>query len=322
MIFADKLIQLRKKSGWTQEELAQQMHVSRQSVSKWEGAQSVPDLEKMVQLSRLFHVTTDYLLKDEEGEPEPAPGEDPGESLRRVSLEEASAFLEAKQRSAGPIAFATMLCVLSPIGLILLAAMSEVPKYGIPENAAAGIGMILLLLLVAAATAMFILSGSRTSSYEFLEKEPFETEYGVTGMVRERKEQFRETYVRNNVIGTCLCVLSVIPLFAGILIDEENDLLLCGMVCGMLAMIAVGVTFFIRVGTVWNSFQQLLQEGDYSPRNKKAFGVSGGHWVLVTAIYLACSFLTDRWDLTWIIWVAAAGLYSLLAAILRKRSEK
>ena len=168
MIFADKLIQLRKKSGWTQEELAQQMHVSRQSVSKWEGAQSVPDLEKMVQLSRLFHVTTDYLLKDEEGEPEPAPGEDPGESLRRVSLEEASAFLEAKQRSAGLIAFATMLCVLSPIGLILLAAMSEVPKYGIPENAAAGIGMILLLLLVAAATAMFILSGSRALPHDFL----------------------------------------------------------------------------------------------------------------------------------------------------------
>ena len=59
MIFADKLIQLRKKSGWSQEELAQQMHVSRQSVSKWEGAQSVPDLEKMVQLSRLCDVTTD-----------------------------------------------------------------------------------------------------------------------------------------------------------------------------------------------------------------------------------------------------------------------
>ena len=46
MIFADKLIQLRKKSGWSQEELANQMHVSRQAVSKWEGAQSVPDLGK------------------------------------------------------------------------------------------------------------------------------------------------------------------------------------------------------------------------------------------------------------------------------------
>ena len=46
MIFADKLIQLRKKAGWSQEELASQMNVSRQSVSKWEGAQSVPDLDK------------------------------------------------------------------------------------------------------------------------------------------------------------------------------------------------------------------------------------------------------------------------------------
>lgn len=76
MIFADKLIALRKKAGWSQEELAQQLNVSRQSVSKWEGAQSVPDLDKIVQLSRIFGVSTDYLLKDELGaqetaEPEP-----------------------------------------------------------------------------------------------------------------------------------------------------------------------------------------------------------------------------------------------------------
>jgi transcriptional regulator with XRE-family HTH domain len=62
MIFADKLIALRKKAGWSQEELAQQLNVSRQSVSKWEGAQSVPDLDKIVQLSRIFGVSTDYLL--------------------------------------------------------------------------------------------------------------------------------------------------------------------------------------------------------------------------------------------------------------------
>ena len=64
MIFADKLIQLRKKSGWSQEELAGQMNVTRQSVSKWEGAQSIPDLEKMIRLSELFGVSLDYLLKD------------------------------------------------------------------------------------------------------------------------------------------------------------------------------------------------------------------------------------------------------------------
>ena len=71
MILADKIVTLRKRAGWSQEELAAQLGVSRQSVSKWEGAQSVPDMQKVVQMSRLFGVTTDYLLKEELGEPEP-----------------------------------------------------------------------------------------------------------------------------------------------------------------------------------------------------------------------------------------------------------
>lgn len=54
MIFADKLVLLRKKSGWSQEELAEQMNVSRQSVTKWESAQSIPELEKIVRLSNLL----------------------------------------------------------------------------------------------------------------------------------------------------------------------------------------------------------------------------------------------------------------------------
>ena len=61
MFLADKIINLRKKAGWSQEELAGRLGVTRQSVSKWEGAQSVHDIEKIVQLSRLFSVTTDYL---------------------------------------------------------------------------------------------------------------------------------------------------------------------------------------------------------------------------------------------------------------------
>ena len=70
MTFSDKLIALRKKAGWSQEELAERLNVSRQSVSKWESAQSMPDIDKIVQLSSLFSVTTDYLLKDGQAEPE------------------------------------------------------------------------------------------------------------------------------------------------------------------------------------------------------------------------------------------------------------
>ena len=64
MILAEKIMSLRKRAGWSQEELASQLGVSRQSVSKWESALSIPDIAKITQLSELFGVTTDYLLKD------------------------------------------------------------------------------------------------------------------------------------------------------------------------------------------------------------------------------------------------------------------
>ena len=65
MILADKIMELRKKNGWSQEELAEKVHVSRQSVSKWEGAQSVPDLQRILEMSKIFGVSTDYILKDD-----------------------------------------------------------------------------------------------------------------------------------------------------------------------------------------------------------------------------------------------------------------
>lgn len=64
MILAQKITDQRKKNGWSQEELAEKLNVSRQSVSKWESEQSVPDLQKIIQLAELFGVSTDFLLKD------------------------------------------------------------------------------------------------------------------------------------------------------------------------------------------------------------------------------------------------------------------
>ena len=53
MILADKIIELRKKNGWSQEDLAEKLEVSRQSISKWEGAQSIPDMNKILKLSEM-----------------------------------------------------------------------------------------------------------------------------------------------------------------------------------------------------------------------------------------------------------------------------
>lgn len=70
MTIADRIQFLRKTAGISQEELAEKIGVSRQAISKWESAQSLPDIEKIVLLSEFFHVSTDYLLKGMEDKPE------------------------------------------------------------------------------------------------------------------------------------------------------------------------------------------------------------------------------------------------------------
>ena len=122
MILADKIIELRKKNGWSQEDLAEKMDVSRQSISKWEGAQSVPDMNRILKLSQVFSVSTDFLLKDEldmdpvsEKAPLPVDNDIPA---RPVSMEEATSFLKDKDEASRRIALGVMLCILSPIAII------------------------------------------------------------------------------------------------------------------------------------------------------------------------------------------------------------
>ena len=66
MIFSEKLLVLRKSKGYTQEELAEKLHVSRQAVAKWEAGQAYPDIMNLIQISSLLHITVDYLVKDQD----------------------------------------------------------------------------------------------------------------------------------------------------------------------------------------------------------------------------------------------------------------
>lgn len=84
MTFGEKLQFLRRINGISQEELAEQLEVSRQAVSKWENGTSVPDSSKVVKLSRMFSVSTDYLLLDEIEElPTAGTAPDRGQSQKR-----------------------------------------------------------------------------------------------------------------------------------------------------------------------------------------------------------------------------------------------
>lgn len=160
---------------------------------------------------------------------------------------------------------------------------------------------------------------------ENLEKEVFETEYGMTGMVKERREAFRDTYIRNNIIGACLCVLAIIPIFAGVIINEENEIFLVFMLCITLVIVGIGVMCFIRVGIIWESFDKLLQKGDYT-KEKKTHPVNSlvilVYWLVVTAIYLAVSLPTKNWEEGWIIWVIAVVLFPAVISVTKTISHE
>lgn len=322
MILADKIVTLRKRAGWSQEELAAQLGVSRQSVSKWEGAQSVPDMQKVVQMSRLFGVTTDYLLKEELGEPEPAPAESDA-PLRRVTMEQAADYLALRQAAAPKLALATLLCVLSPVALLLLAALSDRPGAALSENAAAGIGLCVLLVLVAAAVAVFITCAAQVKAYAFLETEPFETAYGVTGMVRERRAAAAPEHTRGTVAGTVLCILSAVPLFIAVCLNGP-DLLYVAAACLLLVFAGLGSALFVYGGVYQAAMDRLLEEGDYARPRKRQNGVVGAissiYWLTVTAAYLLWTF-GPWWDAqpqdTWILWAVAGLLYGAVMALVR-----
>ena len=331
MILADKIIDLRKKAGWSQEELAEKLAVTQQSVSKWEGAQSIPDMDKVVQMSRLFGVTTDYLLKDEIEAAEPTVNEDDHQPpLRRVTIGEASDYLALRRAAAPRIALATMLCIFSPIALIWLAGVSGLSSvFPLREEAAAGIGLCVLLILVATAVVLFMDCGNKAKEYDFLEKEPFETEYGVTGMVKERQKAFKPTYDRMNTIGTVLCVLSFVPLFAAMALMHE-DFFMTMAVCLLLAVVGIGVYFFVYGGTINGSMEKLLEEGDYTRSEKSRKNVTGPvsviYWLAVTAVFLIYTFGPNgngQPRYSWIIWAVAGVLYAAVLAVVKLiRSRK
>ena len=326
MILGEKIAALRKQNNWSQEDLAEQLQISRQSVSKWESGASIPDLDRIIKMSTLFGVSTDYLLKDEMEELSYSETDEPAENAaRRVSLEEANAFMDVSRETSGRIAFGVVLCILSPLTLILLCGLAAEERTALSMRAAEGIGGLVLILMVAAAVAVFVLNGIRLSRYEYLEKEDIVLEYGVAGIVEKKKEEFAGTFRVSITGGVVLCILAAVPpLLAGAFSEEALPVVLS--VCILLIFVACGVWLFVRCGTIQGSYQKLLQEGDYTSEKKRAnriLGVfQGAYWCIATAIYLYISFTRNNWESSWIIWPVAAVLFAAVFGILETLVKK
>ena len=259
MKFADKLISLRKKEGWSQEDLANKMNVARQSVSKWEGGQSIPDLEKIVFLSNLFGVTTDYLLKDEIDSVESYEINNKESLKKPLTIDEVNNFLIIKNKTSKTIGFAALLCILSPIVLFILIALNESMPNFLSEDIAAGIGFIVLLFFVIIAAIIFILSGNKTSPFDYISKGNFSINESIVSLIKKRKEEYSNTHKYLLIAGTILFIFSLVPIFVGAMVDSNNIILMATMLSLMFFFAGLGSICFIRTGIVWASFEKLLK---------------------------------------------------------------
>ena len=317
MNLADKITALRRQRGLSQEELADMLDVTRQSVSKWEGGQSVPDIQKILQLSAIFGVTTDYLLKDDEGEEiisrSDAPSPNTGNAVK-LSRERADEYLAQQKSNAVRYAVATALCILSPLVLIVLNLSPALEKIGV---AAAEItGICVLFVLVAIGVGIFI--------YSYLKTRPFsEINSGatVTEEVRKYLEKGRQDFVplftALVITGVTLCILSTIPLIVCSLTYEE-----CFYIGFVVfdVVIMLAVMLFVWGGTRWYAYNRLLGLGEFSKEGRRKARISeivgGIYWPLVVAVYLATSFITSEWGKTWIIWPVAAVIFVVVEAVI------
>ena len=326
MILADKIMSLRKKCGWSQEDLADQLGISRQSVSKWESGMSIPDLEKIVKMSALFGVSTDYLLKDELEEELPSETlATDDEILHSVSLEEANTYMNLVKEVAPKMALAISCLILSPIPMLLLGAFAESNPAKYSEDVFGGIGIAILLLIVIASVVPLILFGMRLSKYEYLEKEEIALLYGVKGVVEKNKADYEDTFNKAIVIGVALCIAGVIPVvLAGAF--GASDFVAVFFVCVLLCCVSIAVNFFVSRGMVNDSYLKLLQKGDYTPDMKRGGKViekiAGIYWCGITAVFLLWSFLGNAWEISWVVWPVAGVIFGGIACAIRVFNKK
>lgn len=314
MILADKIIYLRKKAGWSQEDLAGELNVSRQSVSKWEGALSIPDMDKILMMSQVFGVSTDFLLKDEE---EVHDGLDIGvvnEGVS-VSIEEANRFIDHSKIKSSKIATAVSMFILSPIFMFLAEYLSINNKLN--EKLGETIGVSILILIVAFGIFIIISTVAGSTEFEYLDKKEIQLMYGVSGILEKQRLAFAQSGYIQIGVGVVLCLISVLPmifldeLFVG---SEEIGAAL------LIVCVSVGVHLLVRTGVMFGTYDRLLQRNDYSVESKKANKIigliAGPYWLLTTAIYLLLSFTSGAWDQTWIVWPIAGIIFGIIAAII------
>ncbi len=240
-----------------------------------------------------------------------------------VTLEEAKQYCKEEEKAGIRYGFASMLCVFSPIVLIFMGALQE--EMGLAEMVIVAGGFIPMLLLIAAAVVIFIVTGISMGKYERLQKEVLFLDYSTKQFLEAQRDAEKLSFSLKIAFGVFLCMISFMPLLIVGSMNLASDMpaVLCVMV--MLAIIGVATFFFVSAGTKSDCYHVLLQEEEYREERKRKGSplhiFDSIYWPMITVIYLAWSFITMDWHITWIIWPVAGVLGAAIEAIVQAVSR-
>ena len=210
MKLGEKIAKLKKKSSLSQEALAEKMNVSRQAVSKWESNQSIPDIEKIVDLSELFGVTTDYLLKN--GTPSfELPGKSSEEKIEKalpaITDQEIDQYLEVAKKAAHFESLSIALFFLAIASFCLFSTLVF-----ISHNIFGTVAYIAPIIIIAIALGYFIHAKLMMHEFKSITQNKFALTSTQNDLIDSSAHEFRNKNNRRIVIGVVLCILAIIPL--------------------------------------------------------------------------------------------------------------
>lgn len=318
MKLADKIIKLRKQFGWSQEELAEKLNVSRQSISKWEGALSIPDLNRIIKLGEIFGVSTDYLLKDEIEDVGVAL-EDPEDKLSVVTLEEANAYVTTAYEKSKKTVIAVILFLTSVVPLLIALALRRGGAVEISEAQALSFGFVVMFAMIALGVVLVINLNQKYKLNKVVDSVYFELEYGAQSILKEKMEAYSGTYSRSISIGVALILTSSLPLIIGAILNASMMVIMF-MVILLFVLMALALSVLIPSSSINEAYKKLLHEDQFAfdkiMENKRIVGFSTFYWPLVVAVYIGWSLWTMDWGITWIIWPVAALVFAALVGLL------
>ena len=176
-----------------------------------------------------------------------------------ISYSATQDFLSARRRSSTLIASGVMLCIFSPIVLLILISLTRLDILTWSINFATGIGVIILLAFIATAVALFIAGNRWLKVHENYEYEDCNLSNNVREKIIEENKVYENQHMIFKIIGITFCILSAIPLMSGALFvdalaSSRLDDLMTGFSSATLLLVGIGVFFLVKTNIIHDSF--------------------------------------------------------------------